>query len=116
MNIYEIHVAPNALNQRFSFTLPLSSGNIPLLIELSYNRVGKYWNMSITNRATGGMLLSRAPILTGKYERLNLLSQLKHLGIGVCGVVKVNRDNAEDSPGRNTLGTDFKLTWGELDG
>lgn len=99
-------------NQSFSCTLPVDSQNITLGFSFTYNTVGEYWFMSVSDARTNTMLLDAVPLVTGEFPAADLLGQYAYLGIGSAAIIPTGTLST-DRPDETTLGTDYVLVWGD---
>lgn len=106
-----IPLIPNA-NQRFTCTLPIDSKNITLAFTFTYNAVGGYWYMSVSDDKKNTMLLDAVPLVTGEFPAADLLGQYTYLGIGSAAIVPTS-SLATGIPDDTSLGTNFVLCWGD---
>lgn len=104
-----IPLAPGS-NQSFTCTLPIDSKNITLAFTFTYNSIGEYWFMSVTDVKTNTLLLDAVPLVTGLFPAADLLGQYTYLGIGSAAIVPVS-SLAQGIPGAANLGSDFVLVW-----
>lgn len=98
-------------NQRFTITLPVGSGNITLTFQLTWNAIGGYWFLSITDKS-GNLLLDGVPVITGQYPAANVLRQYQYLGIGSAYLIPVS-SGLPDGPDFSNLGKDYVLVWSD---
>ncbi|NRS20585.1 hypothetical protein HP398_29640 [Brevibacillus sp. HB1.4B] len=99
------------MNQTFTCTLPVDNRNITLDFSLTYNALGGYWFMSITDHLTGTLLIDSLPILLGKYPAANLLEQFSYLGIGSATLISTSGN--DDMPTFDSLGKNHLVVWGD---
>ncbi|NHN33548.1 hypothetical protein G9U52_27405 [Paenibacillus sp. S3N08] len=103
-------------NQSFTCTLPIDSKNVTLAFTFTYNRIGEYWFMSITDSRSNTLLLDAVPLVTGLFPAEDLLGQYTYLGIGSASIVPVSSLSEADIPNEWNLGTDYVLVWGDTIG
>jgi hypothetical protein len=101
----------NAPNQVLTVPLSIDGTTITLKLRITYNEIAQYWVMGIADRL-GNVLIDSIPLLTGVYPASNLLAQYRYLGIGSAFVINAS-GTPQDSPDKNTLGSDFVLVWGD---
>jgi hypothetical protein len=99
-------------NQTLRTTVTVDGTARNLQLKISYNESASYWVMDVTDPATGTILLSGIPLITGEYPSANVLGQYGYLGIGSAYVVPVG-SVAMDWPDAGNLGTEFVLVWGD---
>jgi hypothetical protein len=100
-------------NQRFQCTIPIDGDNRRLSLELRYNAIAEYWNMTIHDPALRRTLIDSLPILVGEYPAANLLEQYTYLNLGSATVVAVGPADEYANPDDTTLGTNYMLVWGD---
>lgn len=101
----------NQPNQSFNVVIPIGDTNITLGFFIYWNRIAEYWEMNLTDIASGAQLISGLPLLPGRGETANLLRQFAYLGIGEAYVVPISQD-APSSPGVSDWGVNYELIWG----
>lgn len=106
---YEIPLTQDP-DQNFNCSILLLDKNISLYFRVRYNSMAKYWVVTVSD-SSGNILLDSIPLITG----IDLLEQFKHLGIGSAIIVNVGT-TLTDSPDDTSLGSRFKLLWGEYYG
>lgn len=106
-----VPLVPN-VNQSFTCTLPIDYKNITLVFTFTYNAIGKYWFMSVTEARTNTMLLDAVPLVTGEYPAADILGQYGYLGIGSALIVPTS-SLVTDIPHETDLGTEYVLVWGD---
>lgn len=99
-------------NQEFDTTLEIDGSSINLRFKLRYNDMAGYWVMTISDPATGAILLDSIPMITGADPYINLLGQFRHLELGSAFLYKAG-NTALDYPDSGNLGTDFLLIWSD---
>lgn len=101
----------NQPNQFFSVKIPLATGNKELSFFVNWNAIAGYWQMSLTDGASGNSLLNNIPLVPGASPSQNILRQYTYLGIGSAFVIPTSTATT-DYPGVNDWGTNFLLVWG----
>ncbi|MEK8128659.1 hypothetical protein WMW72_12150 [Paenibacillus filicis] len=96
-------------NQSFNCTLPVDEKNITLGFTFTWNGVGEYWFVSVTDVKNKELMLDAVPLVTGEYPAADILGQYTYMGIGSAAVVPIS--GAAGIPNLNNLGTDFVLVW-----
>lgn len=109
---YRILPLVTGANQSFTCTLPIDGKNITLTFTITYNGIGGYWFMTITDPKTKETILDGVPLLPGEYPAADILGQYSYLGIG-SAVVLPTSSIASDTPDDTNLGSDFVLVWGD---
>ena len=99
-------------NQEFDTTLEIDGSSINLHFKFRYNDMAEYWVMTISDPATGEILLDSIPMITGADPYINLLGQFRHLELGSAFLYKAG-NTALDYPDSGNLGTDFLLIWSD---
>ena len=100
----------NSNGQSFSVSLTVNSTSLVLNLNLSYNAMAGYWDMSVSD-VNGAALISSVPLITGWYPAANLLSQYQYLQIGSAYLLNTN-ESSDDYPGPDNL-SQFTLLWGD---
>ena len=101
-------------NQKFTSVIPVDGKNLTLSFFIRFSEVAGYWLMDVSDATTDTALLSSIPLVPGNYPAGNILGQYAYLRIGSAYIV--NQSNAaEEWPGISTLGTDWKLVWGDTE-
>ena len=113
MSTVVIPLTPDA-DQNFSCVLPIDSKNLTLFFRLRYNTIAEYWVATIIDSA-GVTIIDSMPLLNTAYPGADLLRQHKHLKIGSAYIIKTGTVS-EDSPGEETLGTEFILVYSDTAG
>lgn len=103
-------------NQSITCTLPVDGANLTLALTLTWNGMGNYWFMSITNPATQTLILDGVPLLPGDYPAGNILGQYAYLGIGSAFLVPASTAAAQNNPTSDNLGSDYLLVWSDTMG
>lgn len=103
-------------NQNFTCTLPIDAKNITLAFTFTWNGIGEYWFMSITDSRSNTLLLDAVPLVTGLFPATDLLGQYTYLGIGSAAIVPVSSLSAADIPDETNLGSEYVLMWGDTIG
>lgn len=101
----------SAPNQSFAVTLQVDGKALTLNLELTWSEMAGYWVMTIFD-STGNLLLDSVPLITGWYPGGNILAQYGYLKIGSAFVLNEGTSGS-DYPGRNDLGNNFVLLWGD---
>lgn len=109
---YSIIDVTSSPNQRFVCQIPIDGKNKRLSFFLRYCEISEYWLMDVGEADTNNIYITAVPLLPGDDPSGNILRQYSHLKIGSAGVLSVTKTN-EDHPGATTLGTDWKLVWGD---
>lgn len=110
-NVAEIPL-DNSPNQSFRTTIYVDGENRQFQFFFHYNEMASYWCMRITDPLTGTVLMDSVPLVTGDYPAANLLGQQVYLAIGSAWVIP--EGNSElDFPDDESLGTLFRLLWGD---
>lgn len=93
-----------------TFKLTLGKKNINILLKLRYHDLYDLWHADIIDNASGQELLVGMPVVPG----VNLLGQFEYLGIGEAYIVAATPTSLQQ-PDNETLGTTWRLIWGEAD-
>ncbi|WP_062306562.1 phage baseplate plug family protein [Alicyclobacillus sendaiensis] len=101
-------------NQTVTCTLPVNGGNVTLTFSFTWNDVGDYWFMSITDN-NGNLLLDAIPVITGQYPAADILRQYQYLNIGSAYLVPASA-GLPDNPSFDDLGSDYLLVWTDNEG
>lgn len=122
MNIYEIPLTSEP-NQNFRCPILIDGENKTFIFDIRYNLEADYWVMTVTDDIkkfsgenfllANKIILDSIPLIAGAYPAANILEQYAYLNIGSAYIVKVNPDITEDNPNDKTLGSGFKLYWGD---
>ena len=95
----------SAPNQFMTVGLALNGGTVALSLQFSYNRVGGFWVMDVSD-LQGNPLVTSIPLLTGDWPAANIMAPFDYLQIGAWYVI--NQSGAiMDWPDSNTLGAAF---------
>lgn len=113
---YKIIPLTPGTNQSFTCTLPVDTKNITLAFTFTWNGVGEYWFMSITETRSNTLLLDAVPLVTGLFPAADLLGQYSYLGIGSAAVVPASSLSAANAPTESNLGSEYVLVWGDTVG
>jgi hypothetical protein len=97
----------NAPNQTLNVALNIDGAVVRLTLFITFSEMAKYWLMSIYN-ASGVLLLSSIPLITGSWPAANLLCQQGYLGIGSWYVINLGQV-PDDYPNASELGSNFLL-------
>lgn len=99
----------------YSITLPLSDGGRALRLELSYNRFGDLWSMSLYDNLAEEYIISHAPLLLSQNETIicGVLKQMQYLGIGDFFVLMKEKGSTEKNPRYLKFNENFDLFWME---
>lgn len=100
----------NQPNQSFNVSIPLAIKNIVLSFFAKFNTISGYWEIDISNGATGEQLIFGLPLLSGLYPAANLIEAFGHLDIGAAYVTPLH-DDAPAIPGENSWGVDYVFVW-----
>jgi hypothetical protein len=98
-----------AAQQTITATLQVNGGSLTLGISQYWNRVGGFWCFDIYS-ASGALLVSSVPLITGDWPGANILAQYEYLQIGEAYVINQN-GAATDWPNDVNLGSGFILLW-----
>lgn len=98
-------------NQSFAVTLQVDGNALTLNLVIRWSEMAGYWVMTIKD-AAGNLILDSIPLLTGWYPGANILAQYEYLKIGAAYILNEGISTS-DYPGRNDLGTNFVLLWGD---
>lgn len=99
-------------NQEFDTTLDIDGASLSLHFKFRYNDMAGYWVMTISDPATGEILLDSIPMITGADPYIDLLGQHRYLALGAAFLHKAG-NTALDYPDGSNLGTDFLLIWSD---
>lgn len=80
-------------NQTFVAALTVDGSPLSLGLTVQYNEMAGMWMLSISD-ASGNLLLSSVPMVTGTYPAANILQQYRYLKIGSAYVVNVSNESA----------------------
>lgn len=100
----------NSQNNTFKCTVPVDGKAIKFKFRFSFNSEAGYWYMDIY-KSDNTPLLSSIPLVCG----CNLLDQYTYMEIGSAYLVKTDKTFKDDIPNMYTLGTKFKLVWGNTE-
>jgi hypothetical protein len=100
-------------NQTLVCTLPVDNKNITLQFTFTYNGVGGYWWMSITEMPRKTLLVDSVPLVTGLYPAGDLLRQYGYLEIGSAYIVPASDGLIRGIPDFDNLGVDYFLYWND---
>lgn len=98
-------------NQSFAATLQVDGKALTLKFEITWSEMAGYWVMTIFD-ANGNLLIDSIPLITGWYPAGNILAQYGYIKIGSAFILNEGTSES-DYPGRNDLGTNFVLLWGD---
>lgn len=108
MSYYEIPLNNTAFSQQ-TFKLTLDGNrNINILLKLRYFDLYDLWVADICDNATGEELVVGMPLVPG----CDLLGQYSYFNIGSAYMVAVE-PTALQQPDSDTLGSTWKLLWGD---
>jgi hypothetical protein len=99
----------NAPNQTLNVALNVNGSVLRLGLFITFSEMAQYWIMSIFY-ASGNLLLSSVPMITGSWPAANLLAQYGYLNIGSAYIINLGQVS-NDYPGANDLGNNFILLW-----
>lgn len=94
--------------QTFKLNLEGGAKNIYIKLVLRYHDLYDLWTASVTNNATGEVLIDTLPLVPG----VDLLGQYQYLEIGHAYIVAAT-DTDLMQPDNTTLGSAFLLIWGD---
>lgn len=100
----------NSPNQTFTCSLSVDGFTLTLEFAVNYSSMAGYWLMTIWD-ASGNLLLSSIPLLTGDWPAANILSQYGYLKIGSAYLI--SNGSLADFPDATNLGSEFQLWWGD---
>jgi hypothetical protein len=100
-------------NQTFNCTIPIDGRNRRFSFDLRYNSIAEYWNLTVKDGVTGGMLIDAIPLMRGEYPAANLLEQFSYMKIGSAVIVHQGKLPPGVDPDYANLGTEFFLVWGD---
>lgn len=103
-------------NQSMSCSLPVDGANISLSFVFTYNSIGGYWYMSVTDTKKKTLYLDAVPLVIGNYPAANVLSQYSYLKLGSAWVIPSNQAAGLVNPTSANLGTDYVLIWSDTVG
>lgn len=101
----------NSPQQSFPVALNVDNAVLRLNLDIEFSEMAQYWTMSISD-ASGKLLLSSIPMLTGDWPGANMLAQYGYLAIGSAFLLNSGQVNL-DYPDATSLGNDFFLLWGD---
>ena len=101
----------NDPNQEFQLTLQVDGENVVYKFNVSWNAIGGYWVMTLTDVASGEILLDSIPLVCGGDSSANILQQYDSLQIGTAYLVSLVTEPTSNSPNDTNLGTEFALMW-----
>lgn len=99
-------------NQTLTVTIPVDGNNLKLKLNISFNDVANYWEMTIYDPKTNVIILDNVPLLCGGFPAADLFEQYRYLGLGSAAIINVGNSSL-DSPDATTLGSYFQLIWGD---
>lgn len=104
-------------NQEFQITLEINGENVPLKFEIRWNNTASYWVVTLTDVATGLLIIDSMPLVTGKIntQSLNILRGFGYLKIGKLYLVPAVSKPTTDYPNETNLGVEFKLALDDND-
>lgn len=110
--MYKLNLGENRI---YSVILPLSSGGRSLRMELTYNRFGDLWSMSLYDTLQEEYLVSHVPLLLAQNETIicGVLRQMQYLGLGDFYVLMKEKGATEKNPNYWQFAEDFDLFWSE---
>lgn len=98
----------NTPNNTFRCTVPVDGSSIKFKFFFRFNSEAGYWFMDLS-KSDGTNIISSIPLVCG----CNLLEQYTYMKIGSAYLVKTDKTFRDDIPNQYTLGTKFKLIWGD---
>lgn len=99
-------------NQEFDTTLEIDGTTLSLHLKFRYNDMAGYWVMTISDPATGDVLLDSVPMITGADPYINILGQHRYMALGMAFLYKAGNTDL-DYPDDGNLGSDFLLIWSD---
>jgi hypothetical protein len=99
----------NSPNQTLAVAGTIDGQTLRLILDIGYNEMAQYWVMSISD-ASGNLLLSSVPMITGDWPAANLLAQYGYLKIGSMYVINVGQAE-NDYPDSTGWEGSFQLLW-----
>lgn len=99
----------NAPFQTLNVSLNVDGSVLRLGLDVYYSEMAQYWVMDIYD-ASGKLILSSLPMLTGSWPAANLLAQYGYLKIGSAYLINLGQV-PDDYPNANELGNAFLLVW-----
>jgi hypothetical protein len=100
----------NSPNQSFTITLSVDGSTLTLKFAINFSSMAGYWLMRIWD-ASGNLLLSSVPLLTGEWPAANILAQYGYLRLGSAFLI--SNGSLADYPDSTNLGSEFQLWWGD---
>lgn len=94
-------------NQTLNVSLNIDGTVVRLKLFITFSEMSQYWLMSIYD-ASGKLLLSGIPLITGSWPAANLLCQQSYLRIGSWYVINLGQVS-DDYPNADELGSNFLL-------
>lgn len=104
-------------NQSFQCTVQIDGVNRSFQFDMRWNNTAQYWIMSITDLASGDMLIDSLPLVTGKIntESLNILRAFEYLGIGEVYLASIVSKPSSDYPNEINVSSEFNLMFCDID-
>jgi hypothetical protein len=107
---FQVIPVDNSPNQHFDVTLQINDVNRVFTFDVRWNTIAGYWVMTLTDPATGLLVLDSIPLITGEGISSNLLESYDALKIGAAFLLNYS-NVALNYPNQNTLGNAFELVW-----
>jgi hypothetical protein len=101
----------NSPQQALTVALNVDGQVLRLQLDIYFSEMAQYWVMDISD-ASGNLILSSLPLITGDWPAANILAQYAYLAIGSCYIINAGQV-AADYPDATQLGTDFYLLWSD---
>ena len=98
-------------NQTFNIQVNVDAKVLTLQLAITFSEMAQYWLIAISD-ASGNLLLSSIPLLTGDCQAANILAQYAYLAIGSAYIINAGQA-AIDYPDAVSLGTQFVLVWSD---
>ena len=111
-------ILPLGTSPRQVFTLDMEIDGEPFhaLVELRYLWAPDCWVLSISDNASGELLVNRIPLICSLGQPNDLLRPFRHLregrGLGSLLVIRAADEPATPDPAENTLSS-FTILWGD---
>lgn len=113
MSVVKVPIT-NDPNQSFSISVPAGEENRVLDMFAYFNTISSFWELRISDGATGDELINGLPLLYGIPPADNLLEAFEYQDIGQAYIVKISED-APENPTTDSWDKDFELYWGVLE-
>lgn len=101
----------NDPQQTLSVSLNVDGSVLRLQLFVYFSEMAQYWLMNISD-ASGNLLISSMPLVTGDWPAANLLAQFGYLEIGSAYIINLGQVS-DDYPAADELGDSFSLIWGD---